>query len=209
MRIYDISLTISPDLPVWPGDPAVELKQVTFIAQGDSCNISHLALGVHTGTHVDAPYHFLNDGKTVETLPLEALVGPAYVIQVPDAVDRLTAEVLAQADVPADAERILFKTRNSAIWGRARTFQEDFVAITTDGAEWLVKRQLCLIGMDYLSVAPFGNATTTHQTLLRRGIVLLEGVNLSEVPPGRYDLYCLPLKLSKSDGAPARVILIG
>lgn len=209
MRIYDISLTISPDLPVWPGDPSVELKQVTFIPKGDSCNISHLAMSVHTGTHVDAPYHFLNDGKTVETLPLEALVGPAYVIQIPDAVARLTAQVLAQAEVPADAERILFKTRNSAIWGRERTFQEGFVAITADGAEWLVKRGLRLIGMDYLSVAPFGDAAATHQTLLRRGIVLLEGVNLSEVPPGGYDLYCLPLKLDKSDGAPARVILIG
>ncbi len=209
MRIYDISLTISPDLPVWPGDPSVELKQFTFIPAGDSCNISHLAMSVHTGTHVDAPYHFLNDGKTVDTLPLEALVGPACVIQIPDAVDRLTAQVLAQAEVPADVERILFKTRNSAIWGRERTFQEGFVAITADGAEWLVKRGLRLIGMDYLSVAPFGDATATHQTLLRRGIVLLEGVNLSEVPPGGYDLYCLPLKLDKSDGAPARVILIG
>jgi arylformamidase len=209
MKIYDISLTISPVLPVWPGDPSVELKQVTFIPKGDSCNISHVAMSVHTGTHVDAPYHFLNDGKTVETLPLEALVGPAYVIRVSNSVDWLTAEVLTQAEIPADAERILFKTRNSAIWGRERTFQEGFVAITADGAEWLVKRNLRLIGMDYLSVAPFGDATATHQTLLRRGIVLLEGVNLSEVPPERYDLYCLPLKLSKSDGAPARVILIG
>jgi arylformamidase len=209
MKIYDISLTISPGLIVWPGDPTVELKQVTFIPKGDSCNISHIAMSVHTGTHVDSPYHFLNDGKTVETLPLEVLVGPAYVIQVPDAVDRLTAEVLTQANIPVDAERILFKTRNSAFWGRERTFQEGFVAITADGAEWLVKRDLRLIGMDYLSVAPFGEATTTHQTLLRRGIVLLEGVNLSEVPAGRYDLYCLPLKLSKSDGAPARVVLIG
>jgi len=209
MKIYDISLTISPDLPVWPGDPSVELKQVTFIPKGDSCNISHVAMSVHTGTHVDAPYHFLNDGETVETLPLEALVGPAYVIQIHDAVDRLTAEVLAQAEIPADAERILFKTRNSAIWGSERTFQKGFVAIAADGAEWLVKRNLRLIGMDYLSVAPFGDATDTHQTLLRRGIVLLEGVDLSEVQPGRYELYCLPLKLSKSDGAPARVVLIG
>jgi len=208
MHIYDISLTISPELPVWPGDPSVELKQVTFIPKGDSCNISHVAMSVHTGTHVDAPYHFLNDGKTVETLPLEALVGPAYVIQIPDAVDRLTAGVLTQAEIPDDAERILFKTRNSAFWGRERTFQEGFVAITADGAEWLVERDLRLIGMDYLSVAPFGDATATHQTLLRRGIVLLEGVNLSEVRPGRYDLYCLPLKLSKSDGAPARAVLI-
>jgi len=208
MKIYDISLTISSELTVWPGDPAVELKQVTFIPKGDSCNISHVAMSVHTGTHVDSPYHFLNDGKTVETLPLEVLVGPAYVIQVPDAVDRLTAEVLTQTDIPVDAERILFKTRNSAFWGRERTFQEGFVAITADGAEWLVKRDLRLIGMDYLSVAPFGDATATHQTLLRRGIVLLEGVNLSEVSAGRYDLYCLPLKLSKSDGAPARAVLI-
>jgi len=208
MKIHDISLTISPTLPVWPGDPSVELKQVTSIPKGDPCNISHVAMSVHTGTHVDAPYHFLNDGKTVETLPLESLIGPAYVIRIPDSVDRLTAEVLAQAEIPVEAERILFKTRNSAIWGRERTFQEGFVAITADGAGWLVERNLRLIGMDYLSVAPFGEATATHQTLLEKGIVLLEGVNLSEVRPGRYELVCLPLKLSKSDGAPARVVLI-
>jgi arylformamidase len=208
MHIYDITLTLTPEMPVWPGDPAVELKQVAFIPKGDSCNISHLAMSVHAGTHVDAPYHFLNDGATVETLPLASLVGPAHVIHIPDAVDKITAEVLAQAEIPAEAERILFKTRNSAFWGRVKTFRKDFAAIAADGAEWLAGRGLRLIGMDYLSVAPFGDATATHQILLKRGIVLLEGVNLSEVRPGRYDLYCLPLKLDQSDGAPARVVLI-
>jgi len=208
MKIHDITLTLSPELPVWPGDPKVELKQVTFIPKGDSCNISHLAMSVHAGTHVDAPYHFLNDGKTVETLPLEALIGAVCVIQVADAVDKLTRAVLEHAEIPEDAERILFKTRNSAIWAREKTFQNEFVAITADGAEWLSARNLRLIGMDYLSVAPFGDATDTHQTLLRKGIVLLEGVNLSQIKPGCYELFCLPLKLSKSDGAPARVVLI-
>jgi arylformamidase len=208
MKIYDITLTLSPDLPVWPGDPKVEIEQVAFIPKGNSCNISHLAMSVHAGTHVDAPYHFLNDGKTVETLPLEALVGPSYVIQAPDSVEKITAAVLAQAQIPAEAERILFKTRNSAFWEREKTFQKDFVAIAADGAEWLAACNPRLIGLDYLSVAPFGEGTATHQTLLRKGIVLLEGLNLSQVQPGRYDLYCLPLKIAKSDGAPARVVLI-
>ncbi len=210
MTIYDISLPISPSLPVWPGDPAVDLKQVTFMDRGDTCNISTLFTGVHAGTHVDAPRHFLNDGYTVERIPLESLVGPVQVIEVPESVEHLTAPVLAGLKIPAGVERILFKTRNSSIWARGKEFYKEFAAITADGAAWLVAHfDLRLIGMDYLSVSPFGDATETHQTLLRKGIVLLEGVNLADVPPGKYELYCLPIKLLGSDGAPARAVLIG
>lgn len=209
MTIYDITLTISPALPVWPGDPAVKLEQVASMARGDTANVTRLELGAHTGTHVDAPHHFLNDGRTVEALPLEVLTGPCYVAQLPDAVEAITAEVLARTPIPNGVERILFGTRNSHGWAQnEQEFQPDFVAITEDGAEWLTGHGVKLVGVDYLSVAPFHQSTATHRVLLLAGVVILEGVNLAQIPRGFYQLYCLPLKLLGSDGAPARVILV-
>lgn len=209
MRIYDISLMISPSMPTWPGDPSLVLERVKKIEDGSHNNVSRLELSVHTGTHVDAPYHFLPKGETVDTLSLSHLTGRVYVCHLPD-VAEITAEVLEQAEIPPRTRRILFKTRNSEIWARReQNFQTDFVAITPDGAEFLVKRGIKLVGVDYLSVAPFGESQVTHQILLSAGVIVVEGVDLSQVPPGRYTLYCLPLKLSGSDGAPARAILIG
>ena len=209
MHIYDISLSISPSLPVWPGDPSVELQQVESIDKGAHANVSHLSAGVHTGTHVDAPHHFLNDGRTVEQLPLDVLTGPCYVAQLPDDIDAITAEVLAGIPLAEGTTRLLFGTRNSHLWANeVDVFQADFVAITEDGAEWLVAHGIRLVGVDYLSVAPYGESTPTHTVLLKAGAVILEGLNLSQVPRGFYDLYCLPLKLKGADGAPARAILI-
>jgi arylformamidase len=209
MKIFDISLTISPDLPVWPGDPPVELEQVESMDRGAHANISRLSAGVHIGTHVDAPHHFLNDGRTVEGLPLDVLTGPCYVVQLPDGVEAITTEALEGTSLPEGAERILFGTSNSRLWSRRETeFQEDFVAVTEDGAQWLVERGVRLVGVDYLSVAPFGDSVPTHTTLLQAGVVVVEGLDLSAVPRGFYDLYCLPLKLQGSDGAPARAVLI-
>jgi arylformamidase len=209
MRIYDISLLISPNMPIWPGDPNIVLERVAKMEEGSHSNVSRLNLGVHTGTHVDAPYHFLGKGKTVEHLSLNHLTGRVYVIYLPD-VQLITAEVLERAEIPPRTRRILFKTRNSEIWARHEMeFQKNFVAISPDGADYLVNRGLKLVGVDYLSVAPFGQSVPTHQTLLGAGVVVVEGLDLSQVPPGRYTLYCLPLKLAGSDGAPARAILIG
>lgn len=208
--IYDISLTIAPAMPVWPGDPRVELEQVSSMDAGEHDNVSRLSASVHTGTHVDAPHHFLNDGRTVDLLPLEVLTGRCYVVQLPDDVEAITAEALDGMSLPADAARLLFGTRNSHLWARGITeFQEDFVAVTEDGAQWLVDHGIKLAGVDYLSVAPFGESVPTHTVLLKAGVVIVEGLNLSAVPRGFYDLYCLPLKLQGSDGAPARAILIG
>lgn len=210
MTIYDISLTISPDMPVWPGDPAVQLTQVAAMDQGDSANVSHLSFGVHTGTHVDAPHHFLNDNRTVESLPLEVLTGPCYVFQFPDDVDAITAEVLERTAWPSGVTRVLFGTRNSKIWARGEnTFQTDFVGITEDGAHWLVEKGVRLVGVDYLSVAPYKQSRPTHEVLLNAGVVIVEGLDLSAMPRGFYDLYCLPLKIAGSDGAPTRAILVG
>lgn len=209
MRIFDISLTVSSDLPVWPGDPPIELERVESMDEGAHANVSRLSAGVHIGTHVDAPHHFLNDGHTIEQLPLDVLTGPCYVTQLPDGIEAITAEALKGMSLPSDTTRILFGTSNSRLWSRGETkFHEDFVAITEDGANWLVQHGIQLLGVDYLSVAPYGDSVSTHTILLQAGMVVVEGLDLSAVPRGFYDLYCLPLKLLGSDGAPARAILI-
>lgn len=210
MAIYDISLTISPTLPVWPGDPPVKMTQTENMDSGAEYNLTRLDISAHTGTHVDAPHHFLNDGRTVETLPLDLLTGPCYVVQLPDEINEINAETLERMSLPMGMPRILFGTRNSKLWAQGQNqFKEDFVAISEDGAEWLVAYGIKLVGVDYLSVAPYSDSVPTHQVLLRAGVIALEGVNLSQVPRGFYDLYCLPLKLAGADGAPARVILVG
>jgi len=209
MRTYDITLTISPELPTWPGDPRVALERVGKIEEGSNANVSRVDMGVHTGTHVDAPFHFLQDGSTVETLDLSLLIGRAYVLHLPD-VDVITAAVLESAQIPPRTRRVLFKTRNSDYWARGDTeFQTDFVGLSEDGADYLVRRGVKLVGMDYLSIAPFKKSRPTHERLLEAGVVVVEGLNLTEVEQGRYTIYCLPLKIANSDGAPARAILIG
>ena len=209
MKIFDISLAISQSLPVWPGDPPIVLEQIESMDSGAHVNISRLSVSVHIGTHVDAPHHFLNNGRTVEQLPLDVLTGPCYVTQLPDGVDAITSDALESIPIPENVTRVLFGTSNSRLWARGvEQFQEDFVAVTQDGAEWLVRRDIRLVGVDYLSVAPHGDSAPTHKVFLEAGVVVVEGLELSAVPRGFYDLYCLPLKLLGSDGAPARAILI-
>jgi len=177
--------------------------------KGAHANVTRISAAVHLGTHVDAPHHFLNDGRTVESLPLDVLTGPCYVTQLPDAIEAITAEVLDRTEITSDMKRVLFGTRNSHLWSKGESqFQTEFVAITEDGAEWLVERGIQLVGVDYLSVAPYGDSVPTHTVLLKAGVVVVEGLNLSQVVRGFYELYCLPLKIAGSDGAPARAILI-
>jgi arylformamidase len=188
MTIIDISLTISPELPVWPGDPVIQLKQISFMDKGDTCNVSYLA---------------------VELLQLDVLVGSAYVINLGNEVEVISEDVLRNTSIPPNVERLLIKTRNSELWARdEKSFIKDFVAISEDGARWLVHNGIKLVGVDYLSVAPFGEGLPTHRVLLQAGMIVLEGLNLSKISQGFYVLYCLPLKLLGSDGAPARVILV-
>jgi arylformamidase len=208
MKIYDVSLPISPALPVWPGDPAVVLEQVSSMDAGAHDNVSRLACSVHTGTHVDAPHHFLNDHRTVESLALDILIGPARVVEIAEEARVVSADVLEKAGLPAGTERLLLKTSNSRLWERReQTFFAGFVGISEDGADWLVRNGIKLVGIDYLSVAPYHQSVPTHRTLLTAGIIIVEGLDLSAIQPGYYELYCLPLKLVGSDGAPARVIL--
>ena len=209
MTIYDISLSISPNLPTWPGDPGLKLEQYASMDKGEHYNATQISSSVHLGTHVDAPRHFLNDGSAVEQLPLEVLTGPCYVTQLPDGIEAITAEVLDRTEITSEMKRVLFGTSNSHYWAKGESkFQTDFVAITEDGAEWLVERGVQLVGVDYLSVAPYNDSIPTHAALLKAGVVIVEGLNLSNIMRGFYDLYCLPLKITGSDGAPARAILI-
>ena len=207
MKLYDISLTIAEDLPVWPGDPKIELKKISQIDNGEEANVTHLSSCVHIGTHVDAPDHFLGNGETVENLSLDLLVGPALVVEVP-VEGQITAMDLQSITIPEGTKRLLIKTANSQIWAEGlKEFKEDFIAIEADAAEYLVNQGVEVVGVDYLSVAPFADPAPTHQILLKAGTLIIEGLNLSEIVPGEYTLYCLPLKIKGSDGAPARVLL--
>jgi arylformamidase len=207
MRIYDITRTLVPGMATWPGEPGPTLTLIKEMAAGHPADVSHLALGVHTGTHVDAPRHFIPDGAGVESLPLSVLIGPARVVGIEHRgaiqVDEL--ERLGLGGV----ERVLFRTRNSDDWSHDE-FKEDFVYLDAEAARWLASRGTRLVGVDYLSVESFAAAEPlTHRTLLGAGIVIVEGLDLREIVPGDYILSCLPLKLAGADGAPARVVLIG
>lgn len=208
MTIYDITLTITPALPVWPGDPPVRLTQPSHLERGDICTITRLDMGAHTGTHLDAPAHFIRGGATAESLSLDVLIGPALVV---DARGRghVTANVLETLVIPPGVQRLLLHTDNSAIWQRGEmAFVEQFTAITADGAQWLVDHGIRLVGIDYLSVGSFDDGIPTHQILLDAGVIAVEGLNLSAIEPGDYQLICLPIKLGGSDGAPCRAVLI-
>jgi arylformamidase len=210
MTIYDVTVGITNDMPVWPGDPAVSLERVKKIEEGANANASHLSCGVHIGTHVDAPLHFIPGQYGVDQMPLDVLVGPALLIELPDTVEQINADTIKQAHIPANTTRVLFKTRNSSYWSRGeKTFQTGFCGVEADAAKALVDRGVKLVGIDYLSVAPYKRSRPTHEALLGAKMVVIEGMDFSKVKPGVYQLCCLPLKLVGTDGAPARTILIG
>ena len=204
-KLIDVTVPLSSSVPTFPGDPRYAMDFAHKMSEGKPYNVAHLNLGAHAGTHVDAPFHFLADGKTVEQLPLDVLMGPARVVAVPErpAIDRSD---LASLDLRG-VERVLFKTRNSGQLLRP-DFREDFVFLTKAAAEYLVDAGVRLVGIDYLSVEQFGSTDfPVHHVLLGAGVVIVEGLDLSEAAPGDYDLTCLPLRLVGADGAPARVVL--
>ena len=206
--IIDLSPTISSELPVWPGDPAVRLTRVASLENGDEFTLTELAMSAHTGVHVDAPAHYVRGGAGADALPLHALVGEALVVDVGD-VNEITADLLSELAIPPAMKRLLFRTKNSdRKLMAASEFHTDFVAIGPDAAEWLVARGVWLVGVDYYSVAPWDRLAATHQILLRAGVVIVEGLNLIQALPGKYQFICLPLKLKDADAAPARAILI-
>ncbi len=209
-RVIDITVPLSPALPVWPGDPEVRVEPMMRIASGDVANVSGITLSSHTGTHVDAPWHFIENGATLDDIPPERWIGPCVVMEIPAEARRVEPEHLDSANLPHGIERILFRTANSALWeaGHHR-FHDDYVALSPAGARWIVERGIRLVGIDYLSIEAFDDQEhLTHRTLLGAGVLIIEGLNLTAAPPGAYTLLCLPLKLAAGDGAPARVLLV-
>ena len=205
MQIYDVTRVLQPGMPTWPGEPGPELTPIKQMSAGQPADVSHLALGVHTGTHVDAPRHFIPGGAGVESLPLTTLVGPATVVGIEDQ-SAIKVDELERSRLDG-VERVLFRTRNSDEWLDS-AFQEDFVHLEPEAARWLASRGTRLVGVDYLSVESFEAAEgLTHRALLGAGVVIVEGLDLREVVPGDYMLACLPLKIAGSDGAPARAVL--
>ena len=204
-KIYDISLTIYPGMLVWPGQPQVAMDTVKSIAQGGSSNVSLLHIGTHTATHVDAPRHFISGAPGIDSIGPEVLLGPARLFQLPEAhhIDRNLLERLNLKGI----ERLLFGTRNSALL-KQRQFEQDYAFISEDAARYLVDMGIKLVGVDYLSVDQYQDKTRpAHHTLLGAGVVIVEGLDLTGVPAGDYELFCLPLKIKDGDGAPARVFL--
>jgi kynurenine formamidase/glycosyltransferase involved in cell wall biosynthesis len=205
-RLIDLSVPLDRPLPVWPGDPSPQVRALASLEAGDTARVSALEMCVHTGTHIDAPAHFLPEGGTLSSIPLERLLGPAWVVAF--TAPAIDAKVLEAAQIPMDCTRLLLRTSNSACWGTAATFNPDYVALTPDGAQWLVDRNIALVGIDYLSIERYQEpGQRTHRILLEAGVVIVEGLNLSQTPPGRYELLCLPLRLDDAEGAPARVVL--
>ncbi|MBS60104.1 MAG: cyclase [Anaerolineaceae bacterium] len=208
MAIIDISLGIKPGFPVWPGHPVIRFTSIQQIGKDSKANVTQIELGAHSGTHLDAPLHFLKDGFDVTAIDLEILVGSALLIDVANA-EVIDADLLDTLSIPKGTERLLIKTTNSQLWSENEiVFHKDFVAIEDSGARWIVEHGIRLVGVDYLSVAPYGNTGPTHYTLLRAGIVPVEGLNFDGVQEGRYHLICLPIKLEGCEGAPARAVLI-
>lgn len=204
-RVWDVSVPNRPDMHFYPGDPTLEQTQIRAIKRGDAANLTHLSLGAHTGTHVDAPAHFIDGAPTLEQVPLDCMVGPAQVL---DVRGRAAIDAAALAGHAITADILLFRTDNSERWGKAG-FQKDFVYLTRDAAELLVARGVKTVGWDYLSIEQFGSQTfEVHKLLLGRGILIIEGLDLRAIEPGSYQLACLPLKLEGVDGAPARAVLM-
>ena len=209
MRTYDVSVPISADLVTWPGDPKIAVERVERMEDGAEANVTRINMSAHSGTHVDAPCHFIEDGASVDQLPIDLLTGRVYVLDLSNE-DVINSNILENSSIPPRTRRVLFKTRNSDYWARRENqFRTDYVALSADAASFLVDRGVRLVGVDYLSVAPFEATGPTHKILLNAGVVIVEGLDLSQVSQGRYMLYCLPLKIEGADGAPARAILVG
>jgi len=204
MKVRDISLKLDADCARWVTAQPFELIERKRMQRGDPNNSSSLNMSAHSGTHVDAPFHFVADGTTIDRLPLDVFIGPVWVAEVPTG-RYITAEHVQQLPREHDG-KVLFKTRNSALLREAR-YDPDFTAFSVEAAHALVERKFNLVGLDYLSVAHADEQVPVHRAFLDHGVTLLEGVDLTEIQPGRYELICFPLKIGSADGAPCRAVL--
>jgi arylformamidase len=206
-RFYDITIPIESGMISWPGDGPVNVERVRSMDDGDRLNQSRIDMSAHTGTHMDAPIHFIQNGEGIDSTALDLLVGPVVVIQIPNVME-IGASQLESSVIPVGTERLLLKTDNAKLLGK-REFDQGYTYITLDGARYLIDHGVRLVGIDYLSVAEYGKGEVVHRELLGAGIVIIEGLDLREVLPGIYNMTALPLRISDCDGAPARVVLEG
>jgi arylformamidase len=205
LKIHDLSVSIYPGMLKWITDPGVTLKQLNAIKKGDAYNFSLLTCSAHIGTHVDAPMHFTDDGKTIDRLSLSDLIGEALVVDV--TADTITAQELADIDFET-YKRILFKTRNSELL-TSEDFTKDYVSLDYSAAALLVENGVRVVGIDYLSIETFEtDEHPVHKLLTGNNVIIIESLDLSEIEPGAYFMVALPLKLKGCDGAPARVVLV-
>ncbi len=209
MQIYDVSVPLSASTPTYPSDPGIEITPWSKMPE-DHANVSLLHFGAHSGTHVDAPAHFIEGGRKVEFLSLESMIGPAEVVEVPASITVINEEFVSALGLQ-DTQRILFKTRNSGFWSNpGEGFRSDYTYLSSGAAKLMVDAGIRLVGIDYLSVEQFRSEKfETHLLLLSNGVTILEGLDLREVTAGSYELICLPLKIAggSGDGAPARAVL--
>lgn len=207
MRLLDLTVPVTAGLTVWPGDLPVDIHVESSFAAGDGCTVTSLRLSSHTGTHVDAPGHFVPGGAGLSAMPLEVLVGPAWVADLGQ-VEQITVADLEGAGLPAHVDRLLLRTRNSARWADpAAPFDPGYAGVTREAADWLVARGVRLLGVDGLSAAPYDDMVEPHQRLLGAGLVLVEALDLREADDGWWWLCCLPLRVDTPDGAPARAVI--
>jgi arylformamidase len=209
-RLIDVSLEIGPDLVVWPGNPGVAVTPTSRISRGDSSNVSEIRLGSHTGTHIDPPSHFLDDGTSAESLPLDVMMGDTTVADLTGTAGPIGRDELDGLSLTGEVTRLLLRTDNSALWAAdTRAFPDEYVCLSAEGARWVVDNGIGLIGIDFLSIEARGApGHPTHRTLLEAGVLILEGLDLSGVEPGEYTLVCFPLKIAGGDGAPTRAVLL-
>lgn len=203
-KFIDATVPIGPSLPVWPNDPPPDMRLIASIADGSACNVTLATMTAHTGTHLDAPCHFVADELGVDSIPLDVLVGPVYVLDIQDRTERVVASDLER--VP-DCERLVLKTSNT----RRRlmhdpVFQRDYCGLSLEAAELAVERGILLIGLDYLSVEAYKDLAQhkVHNLLLGKHVVAVEGLDLSQVAEGWWRLVCLPLLIPGADGSPVR-----
>ncbi len=208
MSIYDISMPVQTGGIVYPGNPEIHIEPQQAISKGAGANVSSIAFGSHTGTHVDAAKHFFDDGETVDRIPIERFIGTAILLAFPDSIMSIGAADLEKQPIGSH-KRVLLRTRNSSLLGGPQ-FAVDYTFLAPDGAQYLVDRGVELVGIDYLSIEQFHSGHhRTHITLLEHKVVIVEGLDLSIPPAGVYQLICLPLRLAGLDGAPARAVLVG
>lgn len=207
MKLYDISLPISNNLTVWPGDSAISVTATMSILKGDNCNLTKIEMGTHVGTHIDAPSHFIKDGATIDAIPIETFIGPCLVVE-HDSESLIGKKDFQKCNLDGQS-RILIKTRNSEQWAKKTTsFDTNYIALGIEAAQYLIERNIRLVGIDYLSIEAFqSDGSQVHKLLLKNNVTILEGLNLSGIKAGIYELLCMPLNLQGCDGAPVRVLL--